>query len=172
VIVTIISGQHLMRDKKNKHIRKWIRNLSKVRPELGNFSLCPFASTANFLIIEKNLDKIVPIPEYDVVIYIVEDHHESDFLYNAVDDYNLQYPGYKFLSDARNEDTFINGIQSNNGKYNLVLAQPRKDLLEARKKLAKTNYYDNYDQDYLKEVLEEDFDIIHQEINTKKEENG
>ena len=161
-----------MRDKKNKHIRKWIRNLSKVRPELGNFSLCPFASTANFLIIEKNLDQIVPLPEYDVVIYIVEDHHESDFLYNAVDNYNLQYPDYKFLSDAKNENTFINGIQSNNGKYNLVLAQPRKDLLEARKKLAKTNYYDNYDQDYLKEVLEDDFDTIQEINNQKEDENG
>ena len=74
---------------------------------------------------------------------------------------------YKFLSDAKNEDTFINGVQSNNGKYNLVLAQPRKDLLLARKKLAKTNYYDNYDENYLKEVLEEDYDNIKQEINSK-----
>jgi len=163
----IISGQHPMRDKKIKHVRKWIRNLSKIRPELGNLSLCPFASTANFLILEKNLDKIVPIPDYDVVIYIVEDHHNSDFLYNAVDNYNLQYLDYKFLSDAKNEDTFINGVQSNNGKYNLVLAQPRKDLLEARKKLAKTNYYDNYEENYLKEVLEEDYDTIKQEINSK-----
>ena len=156
-----------MKDKKIKHVRKWIRNLSKIRPELGNFSLCPFASTANFLILEKNLDKIVPIPNYDVVIYIVEDHHDSNFLYNVVDNYNLQYLDYKFLSDAKNEDTFINGVQSNNGKYNLVLAQPRKDLLLARKKLAKTNYYDNYDENYLKEVLEEDYDNIKQEINSK-----
>ena len=122
---------------------------------------------ANFLILEKNLDKIVPIPNYDVVIYIVEDHHDSNFLYNVVDNYNLQYLDYKFLSDAKNEDTFINGVQSNNGKYNLVLAQPRKDLLLARKKLAKTNYYDNYDENYLKEVLEEDYDNIKQEINSK-----
>lgn len=150
---------------KRRHIRKWIRNLSKVRPELGNFSLCPFASTANFLIVETNLDKIVPTPDYDVVIYIVEDHHECDFLYNAVDNYNLQYPEYKFLSDAKNEDTFINGVQSNNGKYNLVLVQPRSDLLEARKKLAKTSYYHNYDEDYLKEVLEDDYDVVIEQIN-------
>jgi len=156
-----------MRDKKNRYIRKWIRNLSKIRPELGNFSLCPFASTANFLIVETNLDKIVPTLDYDVVIYIVEDHHDSDFLYNVVDNYNLQYLDYKFLADHKDEDTFINKVQSNNGKYNLVLVQPRKDLLEARKKLAKTNYYDNYEENYLKEVLEEDYDIIKQEINSK-----
>ena len=52
-----------MRDKRNRHIRKWIRNLSKIRPELGNFSLCPFASTANFLILEKNLDEMISLSE-------------------------------------------------------------------------------------------------------------
>ena len=157
-----------MRDKKNKHIRRWIRDLSKVSPELGNFSLCPFASTANFLIVEQKLDEIVPSSDYDVTIYIVEDHHECDYLYNAVDNYNLKYKDYKFLADHRNADTFINKVQSNNGKYNLVLVQPRKDLLEARLKLTKTNYYDNYDEDYLKEVLEEDYDVVKNKINTNK----
>ncbi len=163
----IISGQHPMRDKKSRHVRKWIRNLSRVRPELGNFSLCPFASTANFLIIEQKLDEIVPYPDYDVVINIVEDHHESDYLYNAVDNYNLKYKDYKFIADHGKTDTFINKIQSNNGKYNLVLFQPRKDLTEARIKLAKTNYYDYWDKDYLKEVLEDDYEIVKQEINKK-----
>jgi hypothetical protein len=155
-----------MKDKKSKYIRRWIRDLSKIRPELGNFSLCPFASTANFLIIEKKLNEIVPSSDYDVTIYIVEDHHECDYLYDVVDNYNLKYTDYKFLADHRNADTFINKVQSNNGKYNLVLVQPKKDLLEARLKLAKTNYYKNYDEDYLKEVLEDDYTVIKDEINT------
>jgi len=33
-------------------------------------------------------------------------------------------------------------------------------LTEARKKLAKTNYYDYWDKNYLKEVLEDDYGII------------
>ena len=164
----IISGQHPMKDKKIKHIRRWVRDLSKVRPELGNFSLCPFASTANFLITEQKLDEIVPSPDYDVTIYIVEDHHDPDYLYTTVDNYNLKYKDYKFLADHRNEVTFVNKVQSNNGKYNLVLVQPRKDLLEARLKLTKTNYYDNYDEDYLKEVLEDDYNLIKSKINRDK----
>ena len=163
----IISGQHPMKDKKIKHIRKWISNLSKIRPELGNFSLCPFASTANFLIVEQKLDEIVPSSDYDVIIYIVENHHSPDYLYDSVDNYNLKYTDYKFLADHKDEDTFINKVQSNNGKYNLVLVQSRKDLLEARKKLAKTDYYNNYDEDYLQEVLEEDYSIIRERINRK-----
>ena len=38
-----------------------------------------------------------------------------------------------------------------------MLCQPRKELTEARKKLAKTNYYDYWDENYLQEVLEEDY---------------
>ena len=53
-------------------------------------------------------------------------------------------------------------MQTNNGKYNLVLCQPRKDLTEARKKLGKTNYYDYWDEKYLQEVLEEDYkEVFH-----------
>ena len=51
-------------------------------------------------------------------------------------------------------------MQTNNGKYNLVLCQPRKDLTEARKKLAKTEYYDYWDKNYLEEVLEEDYNNV------------
>lgn len=161
----IISGQHLMRDKKSRYIRRWIRDLSKIRPELGNFSLCPFAAKSNFLIVEQKLDEIVPSPDYDVVINIVEDYHDSDYLYNAVDEYNLKYEDYKFIADHGKTNTFINKIQSNNGKYNLVLVQPRKDLTEARINLAKTSYYDYWDENYLKEVLEEDYDLIKSKIN-------
>ena len=153
---------------KKRHIRKWIRNLSKIRPELGNFSICPFASTAKFAIFEENLHDIVPSNDFDVIIYIVEDHHDCDTLYKAVENYNLQYKEYKFLPDHRNEDTFINGVQSNNGKYNLVLVQPREDLTEARKKLAKANYYDTWDEDYLKDVLEGDYNTVIDTINNQK----
>ena len=41
----------------------------------------------------------MPKPDFDVVIYIVEDNIEAEFLYNAVDDYNRNYPDYKFIAD-------------------------------------------------------------------------
>ena len=47
-----------------------------------------------------------------------------------------------------------------NGKYNLVFVNKRKEILEARKKLAKTNYYDYWDENYLEEVLEDDYGVI------------
>jgi len=146
-----------MREEKNRYILHWIKQLSKLRPEIGNFSICPYASGANFQIIEEKLYKIIPNSEYDVVIYVVENNISADFLYDAVDDYNRNYPEYRFIADHGKTKTYIQGIQTSNGKYNLVLCQPRKELTEARKKLAKTEYYDYWDEKYLEEVLEEDY---------------
>ena len=156
----IISGQHLMKDEKSKYILNWIREISKIRPELGNFAICPYASGANFSIQEQKLHQIVPNSDFDVIIHIVEEDIDSNSLYNAVDDYNQNYPDYKFIADHGKTKTYIQGIQTNNGKYNLVLCQSRNELTEAREKLTKTNYYDYWDKNYLKEVLEDDYGII------------
>ena len=84
-------------DKKTRYILHWIGQLSKIRPELGNFAICPYASNANFKILDEKLCKIVPKPDFDVVIYVVEDNIDAEFLYNAVDDYNRNYPDYNSL---------------------------------------------------------------------------
>ena len=156
----IISGQHPMKDEKSRYILHWIGQLSKVRPELGNFAICPYASKANFAIIDEKLSQIMPDSNYDVVIYVVEDNISENFLYDAVDDYNHNYPEYRFIADHGKTKTYIQGIQTSNGKYNLVLCQSRKELTEARKKLGKTSYYDYWDESYLHEVLENDYDEV------------
>ena len=152
-----------MKEERNRYILHWIGQISKVRPELGNFSICPYASGANFCIQQQKLCKIVPNSDYDVIINVVEDDIDADSLYNAVNDYNRNYPNYKFIADHAKTKTYIQGIQTNNGKYNLVLCQPRNELTEARKKLAKTNYYNYWDKNYLKEVLEDDYETINDE---------
>ena len=152
-----------MNDKKNRYILHWIGQLSKIRPELGNFAICPYASKANYTIVDEKLSQIVPNDDFDVIIYVVEDNISAQFLYDAVDDYNRNYPDYKFIADHGKTKTYIQGIQTSNGKYNLVLCQPRQELTEARKKLAKTNYYDYWDKNYLEEVLEDDYEIINEQ---------
>ena len=149
-----------MNDKKSRYILHWIDQLSKIRPELGNFAICPYASKANFSIIDSKLSQIVPKPDFDVVIYVVEDNISAQFLYDAVDDYNRNYPEYKFIPDHGKTKTYIQGMQTSNGLYNLVLCQPRKELTEARKKLARTDYYNYWDESYLKEVLEDDYPVV------------
>ena len=156
----IISGQHPMKEEKSKYILRWIQEISKIRPELGNFAICPYASGANFCVQEQKLSQIVPNSDFDVIINIVEDDIDANTLYESVDNHNRNYPDYKFIADHGKTKTYIQGIQTNNGKYNLVLCQSRNELTEAREKLAKTNYYDYWDKNYLEEVLEDDYRII------------
>ena len=158
-----------MNERKSRYILHWIGQLSKIRPELGNFAICPYASKANYKIVEEKLSQIVPNPDYDVIIYVVEDNMSAQFLYDAVDDYNRNYSDYKFIADHGKTKTYIQGIQTSNGFFNLVLCQPRKELTEARKKLAKTNYYDYWDQNYLKEVLEDDIKVVEIHIEPELE---
>ena len=156
-----------MKDEKSRYILHWISQLSKIRPELGNFSICPYASGANFSIQDQKLHQIVPNCDFDVIINVVEDDIEANFLYDAVDDYNRNYSDFKFIADHQKKKTYIQGVQTSNGKYNLVLCQPRNELTEARKKLSKTNYYKYWDKSYIKEVIEEDYPVV--QINIEPE---
>ena len=42
-------------DKKTRYILHWIGQVSKVRPELGNFAICPYPSNAKFKILDEGL---------------------------------------------------------------------------------------------------------------------
>ena len=154
-----------MKEEKSRYILHWIKQLSKIRPELGNFAICPYASNANFAIVDEKLSQIMPNDDFDVIIYVVEDDISANFLYDAVDDYNHNYPEYRFIADHGKTKTYIQGIQTSNGKYNLVLCQSRKELTEARKKLSKTDYYKYWNKSYLKEVLEEDYSVVNINLN-------
>jgi len=101
-----------------------------------------------------------------VIIYIIEDHFNLEEVQKWVNICNHKYMGWKFFEDCGAYDTYIKGIQTNNGKYNLILGQPTEKLRKFRENLAKTSYYDMWDSEYLKEILEDDYDIIETGIET------
>lgn len=145
---------------KERHIFNWIHEVSKERPELNGFAICPFASKSKYRIVECSASAIEPVEDMDVIIYIIEDEFNLDEVQKWVDICNSKYSEWKFFEDCGKYDTFINGIQTNNGKYNLILGQPTQKLRKFRENLAKTSYYDMWDDDYLREILENDYDII------------
>lgn len=145
---------------KEAYIHKWIKTVSKQRPELGNFSICPFASKSKTYIKECLISDIVPIPGYDVAIFILDDDLTLEKLLEWVSFYNEQYPEYKFFEDTAERITYINGVQTNNGKYNLILCQPKEKLAKFRKKLLETNYYKYWSDEYLREILQEDYHLL------------
>lgn len=147
-------------------ILQWIKSVSEVRPELGGFAICPFAKQAKYDIIECKSSEIKPIDGIDVIIYVVESDLTLNQVQEWVEIYNKNHSEWKFFEDCASYDTYINGVQSNNGKYNLILAQPRAKLRKFREILAKTNYYNYWSNDYLKEILEEDINLLDQGIET------
>lgn len=133
-------------------IENWIEEVSVVRPELRGFSICPFAKKANYKILQLDIDALYPIDGFDVVIYILE---ESDLetIQWWVEFYNKKYPDWMFFEDCASYDTYINGIKTNNGKHNLILGQPKEELLKFREALKKTSYYSNWSDEYYKEIV-------------------
>ena len=142
------------------HIREWIAKVSVLRPELGGFAVCPYASTAKYKIVECQIDDIEPIEGYDVVIFIVEDYHTVEDILDWVESYNKIWENWEFFEDCAEKISFVGGIQSNNGIYNLILGQPKEKLRKFREKLGNTKYYDYWDDDYMREILGDDYDLV------------
>jgi hypothetical protein len=145
---------------KKDYILNWIREISIVRPELGGFAVCPYARLALYEIIDTNVKNIAPVEGYDVIIFIIEDELSLKEIQDWIELYNKKYPSWKFFEDCATYDTYINEIKTNNGKYNLILAQPKEKLKKFREKLTRTEYYSHWDKEYLKEILEDDYDLI------------
>jgi len=142
------------------HIHEWIRKISKVRPELGNFSVCPFASEAKYKIIECQAEDIVLISGYDVVFYVIEDYFDLQSVQFWTNFYNKMYPEFIFLEDHATSNSFINGIQTNNGKYNLILMQDRQKLRKHRQILRNAGYYAHWNDEMMREILGEDINLF------------
>ncbi len=149
-----------MPSEKELYILNWIKKVSEVREELSGFAICPFAAKSKFKIIECSVEDIAPIEGYQVIIFIIEDHFDLNAVQFWVNCYNSKYKDWKFFEDCGTYDTYIKNIQTNNGKYNLILAQPTNKLRKFREKLAKTSYYEMWDTKYLEEILEDDYDVL------------
>ena len=145
---------------KEKYIFEWIHEVSKIRKELNGFAICPVASKSKYQVVECSASSIEVVEGLDVIIYIIEDYFNLEEVQKWVEVCNSKYQDWKFFEDCGAYDTFINGIQTNNGKYNLILGQPKKKLSKFREILAKTNYYDMWDDSYLREILEDDYDMV------------
>lgn len=141
-------------------IKTWIEKISQLRPDLGGFPICPYAKQAKYKISEENIENLVPEEGYDVIIFVVDPSLSLKNLQKWCKIYNSMYPEWKFFEDTASNNTFIGEIQTNNGKYNLILSQPKEKLKKYREILAKTGYYDHWSNEYLQEILEEDYKLI------------
>lgn len=143
------------KDRVIEHIKKWIQQVSQAHPELGGFSVCPFARKAKYKISFCSIDSIEPEEPYDVIIYVIEEE-KLEVIQEWVEKYNQKYLNWLFFEDCASYDTYINGIQTNNGKYNLILGQPKEKLRKFRDILKKTDYYSYWSKEYYDEIMSSD----------------
>lgn len=148
-----------------EHLHKWIEHISVLRPELGGFAVCPYAHSAkiSFHFVhssEKTKIALPEEPEIDIEIYVVEDEIEIDELIHLVDSLNENYPELYFIDDHRDFPGFIQGVQTTNGKYNLIVKQGYNNLMSVRRSLGKTAYYSFWSKEMIKDVLGDDAQFI------------
>jgi Fe-S-cluster containining protein len=146
---------------KESDLIDWISKISEENPDIGGFAICPFAKHNTYKIVECSINDIKPLDEeFGVVIFVVEDDLDLAFARKKIEELNQTYSEYMFFDDFRDELSYINGIKTNNGKYNLILYQNHDFLTKIRQKLAKTNYYDYWDDEYLQEILGKQYKMI------------
>lgn len=136
------------------NLKQWVDRISTPQQQLGNMPVCPYAKGTQYEIIETDGSNIEPPPwDFDLIIYRLPETYTIDEVTDIANEYNNLYPEMVFLPDHKDRNTYINGIQTNNGQYNIILCQWRDNLETARTKLANTLYYSFWDTDYLKEIL-------------------
>lgn len=151
LLAEIKQGNHIV--DKVSEVREWIKHVSLKRGELGGFAICPYAFSASVHIEERALKDVTLIEAgADVIIFIVEDCSVAAMM-ATVDRLNMCHKDYLFLDDHKDEPTFINGVQSNFGKHNLILCQRRDKLLQARENLHKTDYYTYWHQEMYERII-------------------
>lgn len=135
-------------------IEDWIKRISKPADLLGGFSVCPFAKGADYSVHETDGSDICPPPwDFELMIYVLPSHYTADEVIAIAAEYNKIYTDVVFLPDPKDRYTEINGVQTNNGEYNIILCQWRDNLERARTKLKNTAYYTYWAEEYLKEIL-------------------
>lgn len=142
------------------HILNWIEEISKKRKELGGHSVCPYAKNSNYKIIYCKAEEIMPIDGFDAIVFVIEDHFSYKELVEWVDHASKIHEKWDFYVDSKSYDSFIQTIQTNNRKYNLIIAQPKEKLRKFRENLAKTDYYSYWSEEYLKEILKNDINLL------------
>jgi len=141
----------------DKNIEVWIKNISKPNKKIGGHSICPFAKKAKYCLYKTDLTKIkINFPRNnDLVIFIsnINQPINPKILDKICKDLSVEYKEYIFLYNSKLEKTYINGQKTNNDIYDMIFCQPKKELNKAREILTKTSYYDFWDKNFLKKIL-------------------
>ena len=146
-------------------IEKWIMEfLSKPSKVFDDLPPCPYARKAwldNKVEVKEIIVELEPVIEYyinnwpghlDVVLLLMDPtEFSSEYLHNICEMYKNDK--IVILDDHPDIVESVKDVRLNQGEYAILFLQCRDMLEKARDELRKTKYYDNYDKEYLKEVI-------------------
>ena len=140
-------------------IKQWIDRLSIKRNELNGFSLCPYASKANYVIVRNVQQAVNEVINNNIDIAIIQyDNLLSAYsMQNLSSFYNEQYKNDDvwFLYDSVYEKNYVGNFVTSNGLHNLILVQRFSDLQKRSDHLlTNTNYYSTWSSTYFKKIVE------------------
>ena len=148
-----------------EHILDWIEKVKEPLISLNGMSTCPFAKLIKQApdIIETHISAITPPDheDFDIVIYVITNKISTKELDQYTKFYNKFFPRLIFLPDHPDSDIISgNESYSSNGKYTLLLCQPKEKLRHAREKLVKSDYYSHWNDEYLQKIMGDDHGLL------------
>jgi hypothetical protein len=143
-----------------EELKAWQNYVSSPKKELDGLPICPFAMSENinFEIIKSDKELLIQILKKEkegVNLFMMIDKNKkltSESAESLVNFYNSISDKYRYFVDDYNNPQYMNGVNTGNGKYIIIIAQKNNILNAARNKLKKTNYYSFLDKEYLKKI--------------------
>ena len=155
-------------DQAKQEIIKWITDfVEKPTPLLNGWAPCPYARQAR---VNNRVDirpgcfnpiddlKQITIDDYDVIAYVygrerwsADEFNELVKIANMV---HLSTQGLIALADHPDDVESVMGVTMNQGTYAIVFVQQLDKLNQAAKQLALKDFYNGWDEEYLKVLFE------------------
>jgi len=144
-------------------VRDWINDLLSVpNPAFAGMPPCPYAKKAwldgnvsvikfvNYDQLEEDIKEIGQRVMIFVFTYPLLPDAEK--LKSVVEWLGTKHPEYIFYDEHPDTIEEVAGIRMNSG-MSAIIVQDRKDLLEKRAELRKTEYYNNWDDDMKERIF-------------------
>lgn len=145
-------------------IDDYIKYITLKREELGGHAICPFA--------KKFLDKTEIIESNDLesdaikcleskerpmlwMVYGCPEKFNKDWLAAFCDKHKEKAKAKDLwlIWDHPDQINKIGEVETNNKEYGIILIQPLKELNNYSDKLKKSNYYDQWDEEYYNTIV-------------------
>lgn len=134
-------------------VHNWVNRVKTKQELLDNFPICPYAKEMPKVIEVDKLTESAILNVIELTVYVEKTVNSTFEEVDAIcKKLNNTYTDHIFLPDHPEQKNYIQGIETGNQHFPLIIAQLKSELLPARRKLENTKYYLFWDKEYLSEI--------------------